>query len=242
MNNNVMVVVLFLCFSAIVAPVLAQTGNVVIAKYGSTPTIDGLVGDAEWSDASLVSFNETQVFIKQDGKNLYVGFKAPIYPFSVMNVLIDVNNDNGQLPQIDDMALGVQSANTLGEAHVVNNQWDRISISGWTGQSQTASNTIQSEFSIPYAKLNIVAGNEKTLGINFAYQTSSNPPIPGTVFWWLNSAGLEHPENNPSAWGIINSNGYAWIPEFSSVLVLAISMITILLISIAYKKRTALPR
>jgi len=105
MNNNVMVVVLFLCFSAIVAPVLAQTGNVVIAKYGSTPTIDGLVGDAEWSDASLVSFNETQVFIKQDGKNLYVGFKAPIYPFSVMNVLIDVNNDKGLLPQLDDMAL-----------------------------------------------------------------------------------------------------------------------------------------
>ena len=234
MNNKVLVLVLFLCFPIIVAPILAQTGNVIIAKSGSTPIVDGLVGDSEWNDASIVSFNGTQVFLKQDGKNLCVGFKAPIYPFSVMNVLIDVNNDRGLLVQSDDIAIGIDNSNTLGEAHVVNNQWDRTSVSGWTGQSQTASNIIQAEFSIPYAKLNIVAGHDKTFGINFAYQTSSNPPA-ATVFWWLNPAGLAQPENNPSAWGTMNSTGYNWIPEFPSLLALSLLMTAMLFLTIAYR-------
>jgi len=236
MNNKLIVVVLFLCFSAaVITPIFAQFPTIV-AKSGSTPTIDGVVNDNEWNNASSVSFSGVQVFLKQDGKNLYVAFKGPVYPLTIMNVLFDVNNDRTLLPQSDDLTLGVQSNNILGEAHVVNNQWDRITPSGWTGASQTISNTIQAEFSIPYAKLNIVAGTDKTLGINFAYQTLTNPPNPGTVFWWSNSADLANPEMTPSAWGRINSTGYNWVPEASSLLILSILMVTISLILIARKK------
>jgi hypothetical protein len=100
------------------------------------------------------------------------------------------------------------------------------------------SNTIQAEFSIPYAKLNIDAGTDKTLGINFAYQALTNPPNPGTIFWWSNSADLANPEMNPSMWGRINSTGYNWVPESSSLLVMSILMIAIPLILIAGKKST----
>jgi hypothetical protein len=235
MNRKPFGIVLLFCFSISVLPAIAQIPSTIIAKSGSTPTIDGLVGSSEWSDASTVSFNGTQVFLKQDGQNLYIAFKAPIYPASVMNVAFDVNNDRGLIPQSDDITLGIDNSNTLGEAHVVNNQWDRVPVSGWTGQSQTASNIIQAEFSIPYAKLNIVAGSNKTLGINFAYLTSSNPPTPGTVFWWLNTANLAQPELNPSAWGVMSSTGYSWVPEFSSLLALSLLMVTMLFLTIVYR-------
>ena len=235
MNRKTFGMALLFCFSISVLPVIAEIPSVIIAKSGSTPTVDGLVVDTEWSDASSVSFNGTQVFIKQDSKNLYIAFKAPVYQLSVMSVYIDVNNDRGLLLQSDDIALGVANNNTLLEGHAVNNAWTSTGVSGWTGHSQTASNTIQAEFNVTYAKLNIVAGNDKTFGINFAYQTSSNPPTPGTVFYWLNTAGLAHPENNPSAWGIMNSSGYNWVPEFSSLLVLSLLMMAMLFLTITYR-------
>ena len=224
---------MLLCFSISVIPVIAQIPSTITAKSGSTPIIDGIVGDNEWSDASSVSFNATQVFLKQDGKNLYIAFKAPIYPLSVMSVYIDANDDRGLLLQSDDIALGVANNNTLSEGHAVNNAWTPTGVSGWTGKSQTALNTIQAEFNITYAILNIVAGNDKNFGINFAYHTSSNPPTPGTVFYWMNTAGLAHPEDNPSAWGLLNSSGYNWIPEFSSLLVLLLLTVSTLFLTIA---------
>jgi hypothetical protein len=234
MNKYAVVTILLLCFSISILPATAQSLT-IIAKSGSTPTIDGLIVDSEWNDASSVSFNGTQVFLKQDSKNLYIAFKAPIYPLSVMSVYIDVNNDRGLLLQSDDIAIGVANSNTLAEGHVVNNAWTPAGISGWTGISQTASNIVQAEFNVTYAKLNIVAGSNKTFGINFAYQTSSNLPTLGTVFTWSNPGNLAQPENNPSAWGIMNSNGYNWIPEFSSLLALSLLMMATLFLTIGYR-------
>jgi hypothetical protein len=43
-----------------------------IARFGSTPTIDGVFEDREWDDAELVQAGEYQQFrIKHDGTNLY---------------------------------------------------------------------------------------------------------------------------------------------------------------------------
>lgn len=43
-----------------------------IARFGSTPTIDGVFEDGEWDDAEVVQAGEYQQFrIKHDGTNLY---------------------------------------------------------------------------------------------------------------------------------------------------------------------------
>ena len=194
LKNNGMV--LLFCFSISVLPVIAQIPSIIIAKSGQTPIIDGLIGDSEWSDASSVSFNATRVFLKQDGSNLYTAFKAPIYPLSVMSVYIAVNDDRGLILQSDEIVFGVANNETLLEGHAVNSAWTATGISGWVGHSQTASNIIKAEFNITYAKLNIVAGTDRIFGIDFGYQTSSNPSTLGTVFYWLNTAGLAKPENS----------------------------------------------
>jgi hypothetical protein len=228
--------VLLFCFSILVLPTIAQSSSTIIAKNGSTPTIDGLVGTSEWSDASTLSFNGTQVFVKQDGNNLYIAFKAPVYVASVMNVYIDVNNDKGSTLQSDDATLSVGNDDTTKESNVVSNAWARTAVSGWTGRSQTASNTIQFEISVTFAKLNVVAGSSRTLGINFGYQTSNNPPALEAIFYWLNTAGLAQPGINPSAWGTMNSTGFNWIPEFPSLLILPLFIVLTLLAVSLFRK------
>ena len=52
------------------APEVEPSGP--IARYGSTPTIDGVFEDGEWDDAEVVQAGEFQQFrIKHDGTNLY---------------------------------------------------------------------------------------------------------------------------------------------------------------------------
>jgi hypothetical protein len=48
-----------------------------VARYGTTPTIDGMFADGEWDDAEIVRTDTGEEFrIKHDGKNLYFGLKA----------------------------------------------------------------------------------------------------------------------------------------------------------------------
>jgi len=55
--------------------------NGIVAVYGSTPTIGGAINIHEWSDAASVSINETEVLIKQDGVNLYIGFNVSDFTY-----------------------------------------------------------------------------------------------------------------------------------------------------------------
>ena len=48
-----------------------------IARFGSTPTIDGVFEDGEWDDAEVVRADTVEQFrIKHDGVNLYFGVRA----------------------------------------------------------------------------------------------------------------------------------------------------------------------
>jgi hypothetical protein len=238
MNKKAFVMVLFLFFSIAILPVVAQTAKTIVAKYGSTPTIDGFVGDSEWSDASSISFNGTQVFVKQDGANLYVGFKAPVRSQSAMFIYFDINNDNSSTLNSDDICIGMIYNGTLSEFHKASNSvlWELTSASGWTASFQTTTTTCEAEFRIGYAKLSLTAGIEKTLGINFNYvsfATSEN-------YFWSFNPDVQNTSITPSTWGSINSSGYNWIPEFPSLLILAFFVVAASLITIASKKRTLL--
>lgn len=191
----------------------------MIAVYGSTPSIDGVVHAYEWSDASLVSFNNTEVFAKQDGVNLYFGFNvsdSTNNPWDSTAIYIDVNNDGSTYLQSDDFAVVVFRNGTVVEANVTAGSWTFTTVSGWTAQVFDSSNLWQAELNITYAKVNVTAGVEKTIGV--AFGRSDNGAYP---FTWP-STGLN--PSSPATWGNITSTGYDWISEFPSTLVLPLLM------------------
>jgi hypothetical protein len=47
------------------------TGDTIICKSGSTPTIDGDYNAAEWSDANSVTNGDLTVYVKMDASNVY---------------------------------------------------------------------------------------------------------------------------------------------------------------------------
>lgn len=59
-----------------------------IARFGVTPTIDGVFEEGEWDDAQVVQVGEAEQFrIKHDGTNLYFAF-----PQDGGNIYFDVGN------------------------------------------------------------------------------------------------------------------------------------------------------
>lgn len=236
MLGKIRLIVLFaLCVSFTVIKAGGHDASYeIIAVYGTTPTIDGFIDPVEWSDAASVLFNNTEVFVKQDGVNLYIGFnnsEAPYYEEDDVFVLIDVNCDGSSTLQPDDIALGVLRNGNLVEGNVTGGYWNFINVSGWNGDSHSTPTMWQAEFNITYSKINVVAGVEKTIGV-----------VLGCLFKLVQSYPFCWPPkyypdiyDDPSEWGGIISTGYNWIPEFPSVLILPLLMI-ISLIAFVLKK------
>ena len=209
----------------------------VLAVYGTTPLINGLVNSQEWSDASLLSFSDAQVFVKQDGMNLYIAFNVsnqPLYGYDAVSVLFDVDHDENITLQLDDIGLSVFRNGTLMEANVTGKAWTIIPVSGWTAQVNSTSNMWQAEFNITYAKIEITAGVEKTVGVTFHCYRSLEDSSPDFTCWPLNS--YSNATWNPSSWGDMTSSGYDWIPEFSSLALLPTLMVASLPVVFALKK------
>jgi len=226
-------VLLLISLSFTVFGAYAVNGYEIVAVDGSTPTIDGEIYTAEWSDADSILFNNTAVYAKQDGLNLYIAVSSA-YPFVQepnVTILIDVEHDGSATLQSDDIAIWVYRNGTLGEANVTAGEWTTTYVSGWTAITGTEEFSWQAEFNITYSKINVVAGVEKTIGIAFLRTHYPNPePYTWPPDYW-------EIIENPSNWGDMTSTGYNWIPEFSSLMFLPIFLITSLLAIIAYRKQ-----
>jgi len=165
--------ILSIAFNATVTS--ANSGNIMIAMYGSTPTIDGSIKDSEWSDASTVTLSVTggvncTVYAKQDGINLYVGFNIPDVTYNSTDccvIIFDVNHDGNVSLQIDDMWLTVSRIGTKREYNVTASGWFPTTVSGWAAQASSASGAWQCEYNITYFKVDVTAGTNKTLGVMF---------------------------------------------------------------------------
>lgn len=234
-----LVYALTLCLSFMVVGVRGHNpAYEVVAVYGSTPAIDGSISVGEWSDAASVSFNNTEVFVKQDGINLYIGFNNSATQFhddDAVNIFIDVDHDGSLTLQSDDVGLGVYRNGTLLEANVTGGTWALKEVSGWTAVVNSNLDMWQVEFNVTYSKINVVAGVEKTIGVVFVCYRGLEGSSPEMFSWPPGiSAG---PGGNPSMWGAITSAGHNWIPEFPSFLILPLFMIATLLTAILLKKR-----
>jgi hypothetical protein len=209
----------------------------VVAVYGLTPSIDGTINDSEWSDASSVSFNNTEVFVKQDGVNLYVGFnnsESLFHNEDFVNILFDVNDDGSTALQSDDIGMVVYRNGTFYEANVTANTWTLTDVSGWIAAVFSASNMWQVELNITYSKVTVVAGQEKDIGIVFACNRGWEQSCP---FCWPQKY-FPDIYDEPSEWGAITSNGHNLIPEFSSCIILPLLVVHAMLVVVFAKGKT----
>jgi hypothetical protein len=208
----------------------------IVAVYGSTPTIDGSISVGEWDDAALVSFNNTEVFVKQDGVNFYIGFNISDATFNEDSVGfgIDVDHDGDLTLQPDDVGLGVNRTGTLIEANVTGGTWTITELSGWTAVVNSTFDVWQAEFNITYSKINVVAGLEKTIGVFFFCFRGLEGSSPEVFSWPPRYIEIYE---NPSMWGDITSTGYNWIPEFPSATILPLFMAISMLTAILTKKK-----
>jgi len=230
-----LIVVLVILFPSMMSEVNGPNGYEIVAVFGSSPTIDGNLYTAEWSDADNIVFNNTAVNVKQDGVNLYIGVSSAYFSVQEPNftILIDVEHEGSATLQSDDIAIWIYRNGTMGEAKVTSGEWTTTAVSGWTAVSGTGEFSWRAEFNVTYSKINVVAGVEKTIGIAFL-RTRDLDPDPYT---WPPDHGPII--KNPSNWGDMTSTGYNWIPEFptlaSTLLVLIVPAI-----AIAIRKRRLL--
>jgi len=234
MNRKlVSIFVLVICLSFTVFAARARNGYEIVAVSGLTPTVDGQVNVAEWNDASIgLLDNSTTFYVKQDGENLYVGVNVTDFTDleeDGIAIYIDVQNNRSASLQTDDIMVEAYRDGTIREVNVTAGIWTFTSVSGWTAQVYNTSNLYQVEFNITYAKIDVVAGIEKTIGA--AFERSND----GMSFSAWPSTGFNR--TSPATWGYITSTGYNWIPEFPSFLIMPLSMIATLLAIIVYRSK-----
>jgi hypothetical protein len=208
-----------------VAAVLAHPSNAIIAVYGSTPTIDGFIGAGEWDDASAVTVSFTEganctVYAKQDRVNLFIGVSIPDNTFNSSDscvTLLDPDYDQSDSLQPDDMWLAISRQGHQAEQNVTwqvtdgygSYGWLSTSVSNWTLKSNSNTSRWQAEYNITYSKIGVQAGTNKSLGLAFAI---IDKDVPSGWYMWPCEASI----TKPSTWGELASNGYNWVPEFST--------------------------
>jgi len=68
---------LVLCFSPVATTAEGYNPAYEIAAVVDlAPSIDSVIASGEWDDASNVSFKNTVVYVKRDGRSLYMAFNV----------------------------------------------------------------------------------------------------------------------------------------------------------------------
>ena len=226
------IAIFILCLSIMISAVKGYDPTYTVnAVAGLTPNIDGTLTTGEWDDASVVSFNNTVVYVKQDGENLYVAFNVSDSTASLsydgLAIAVDVLNDGGASPQADDIIFYIIRNGTLLEAQ--NADPPSSPTGGWNGSTSSTSNYWQAEFNITYAKLQITSGEPKILGVAFMSLDSTR----GYPYLW---PPMSPSDSGPSHWGNLISEE-SWASEFTSIVILPLFMIAILVTALFYKRK-----
>jgi len=242
-KHIVMCTVLALFFNLVFScPVKGHyPGYTIDAVYGSAPTVDAIVHqppDPEWNDASIIEFNNTVVYLKQDGKSLYIGFflqDGSWYPdYDVIRLGIDVNHDGGAFPKTDDIEFNITRYGVPQERHGDNPPTPPIG--GWSvAVHDEYFDGWMAEFNITFAKIEVTHGEEKTLGIIFGStdRYAQDSPLEVTYLW---PPVTPVEGNSPSNWADLTSEA-DWMPEFPPFIVLPILMALTMLALVFSKRR-----
>lgn len=221
-----------------VTAVFAYSGDIMVAVYGSTPTVDGSIEAGEWEDTSTVVVSVTggtncTVYAKQDGINLYVGFDIPDATSNSSDscvIIFDINHDGSPLLQTGDMWLAVSRNGARGEFNVTGGGWYPTTVSAWSANVSSTADAWQSEYNITYSKLDVTAGTNKTLGVMFLIVDKD---VAMGWYVWPSTASI----SKPSTWSDMTPNGYNWVPEFSTWTPLLFLLIVLTVVIAIYKRR-----
>jgi hypothetical protein len=202
------------------------------AVFRPAPNIDGVIAGVEWDDASTVSFNNTIVYLKQDGRNLYVAFNVSDNTVSIsqdaLAIFVDVQNNGGSSPQTDDILLGAIRGGQLTERQGSGSIGPPTG--GWDALSSSNSNEWQAEFNITYAKIGITSGEAKTIGIAFeSWDYSAGLPC-----FWPPMTPMQ--SNSPLNWGDLVSEEN-WVPEYQPLTAALILVLATILTIMVYKRK-----
>ena len=209
----------------------ASSENIIVAVYGLTPTANGAFESGEWDDASSIAVSITDganctVYAKQDGTSLYAGFDISDSTFNNSDcciLIFDVDHDGNTSLQTDDVWFRISRVGDTQEYNVTAGGWFPAAVSGWIAKADSTSTAWQCEFNITYAKLDVTAGTNKTLGIMFLIVDKD---VDMGWYAWPSTAGI----SEPITWGDMSSNGYSWVPEFSTwmSMLLSFAMLTVI--------------
>jgi hypothetical protein len=206
------------------------------AVFGSTPVIDGSIGASEWADASMVTFNNTVAYLKQDGKSLYVALSVvdtTVNASDGIGLCIDKNNDGGNV-KADDFAVGIFRNGTRMELQgnsTTGPEWATVLPSGWEAAMTSNATGWQAEFNISYSKIGVTAGQAITVGVA---PDSYDAQVNLNYYWPSYISGSEILD--ATNWGNLYSS-QQWIPEFTSIFIPPLFMFATLLVAIAYRRK-----
>jgi hypothetical protein len=145
-----------------------------IARFGSTPTIDGVFGDGEWDDAEVVQAGKHQQFwLKHDGTNLYlalVGDGGNLW-FD-RDTGLHVLHASAQLASAE-YTKSENSTQTLAKkfvgqlyglqnesaATIIERTAGYLAENGWVGS--IGGNKAQTEFAVSFDWLGVIIGSER---------------------------------------------------------------------------------
>lgn len=208
----------------------------VVAVYGTTPIIDGIM-TTEWMDASTVAFSVTDgdctIYVKQNGTHLHIAFSIADTTYHANDrslVYLDVDHNGGTTPQTDDLFLRVMRDGSLYEAIGTGTNWlGGGALAGWTGACSSTAAGFQTEYSISYSKIGVTAGVAKTLGIMF--ESVDNP---SSRYGWPPG----HSYNEPDTWADLTSPApHLWVPEPSTLVAIALMLAAIVAYPYMRKRR-----
>ncbi len=197
-RSAVLLFILGLCLSSRVTAIRChKAGFEIVAVYGSSPMIDGLIDIEEWMDAEVIYFGYTQAFVKQDGINLYMGFNVSLHELGSLEyvaVFFDVDHDGNLTLQMDDFLIAVTRLGELIEQNVTNYNWNPnpTNVSGWTAKTNSTVDIWQAELNITYSKIDVTAATAKAIGIMFSVCKT-----PSVHYYWPLPAYVD----SPSTWG-----------------------------------------
>jgi len=143
-----------------------------------------------------------------------------------VQIQLDINHD-GTLGT-EDIILMARRNGTLAEAYDM--APSTPPTGNWTAAVQDLNEKWMAEFNVTYAKINVTAGEPKTLGILIASTDSAyeEPYLWPPVGVW---GAL-----NPEVWGDLTSE-QNWIPEFPAAIMLPLLIVSSGIASILTKKR-----
>ena len=162
----------------------SSTGEVeprgIIARLGSTPTIDGVFDSGEWDDAEIVRTDTVEQFrVKHDGSNLYFAVRA-----GGGNILFNTDSGvrvlhwsaqlgsaeyvkSGTLTQVLDKPFAFELWGLQNESPEVIQAALReyLAENGWTSNTASMGNLMESELAVSFDWLGVSTGSERFVEI-----------------------------------------------------------------------------